>query len=70
VSDLIVGIVVNVLREVLLQGLQLFGVLRISTSARDFAVLNSSELVVLDLEVSFPEFPRLRRTAEEPRRLC
>ena len=54
--DLVVGIVVNVLGKVLIQYGKGGGIEGIATSAWNFAVLNSSEFVVLYPKVGFEDF--------------
>jgi hypothetical protein len=53
VTDLVVGVVMDILREVSIDFSQLFGVDPISVSAWNFAVWNSSQFVVLSPKVGF-----------------
>ena len=52
-SQLVFGIVVNVLRHVFVQLLQGFGIGCIAAPAGNFVVLDASELVVLLPEIGF-----------------
>ena len=54
--DLVVGVVVDVLREVLVEILELPSVGRVAGAARNLIVLNSGQFVVLDPEVGFEGF--------------
>jgi hypothetical protein len=46
-GEFILGVVVDVLVHVAVELLQSFGIMRVPAAARDFAVLDSAELVVL-----------------------
>jgi hypothetical protein len=51
-ADLVVGGVVNVLREIGIDSRQVAGVDRIAGPPRNFAILDSAQFVVLGIEVS------------------
>ena len=59
-SALILGVVVDVYIHILIEHFQCFGVGWISSSASFFAVLNSSEFVILDPEIGLQDFRRRR----------
>ena len=54
--ELIVGIVVDVLRKIVVNGFELFLVFRIAAAARDFIILDPGEFVVLDPKIGFKDF--------------
>jgi hypothetical protein len=54
--ELIVRIVMDVLGKIIVNGLKLFGIDRVSAPTWDFAVLDSSEFVVLHPKVSLENF--------------
>src|SRR5262249_36513341 len=56
VGDLVVGVVVDVLRKVLVESLQLVGVDRVAGAEWDLVVLNTPKFVVLDPEVRLEDF--------------
>ena len=58
VSDLIIGVVVDVLIHVFVQHREGGGVQWVASSARDFGVLDATELVVLDPKVGLEYFCR------------
>jgi hypothetical protein len=60
VGELILGIIMDVLVHVPIQNFQGFGVDRISRAARNFAVWDSSEFIVLDPEIGLEDFRRRR----------
>ena len=62
VSELVVGVVVDVLRHVGVEHRERVRVVRIATPAGNFAVLNATELVVLLPKVGFERLER----GEEP----
>lgn len=55
-GDLVIRIVVDILREICVKNFELFGVLRISGSPRNFVVLNAAKLVILNPKISFEDF--------------
>ena len=63
-SSLILGIIMDVLVHVPIKNFQGFGVDRISCAARNFTVWDSSQLIVLDPEISLEDF-RSRREPEQ-----
>src|SRR5262249_17277720 len=64
VRDLVVGVVVDILRKIVVDRFQLFGVLGISGSAGDLVILNSAQLVVLNPEIGLENF-RSRSKAQQ-----
>src|SRR6266542_4234785 len=61
VSELVVGIVMDVLGKIVVNGLKLFLVVRIATAARNLVILDSCKLVVLHPKVGLENFRRCRK---------
>src|SRR5205814_7722621 len=57
-SDLIIGVVMDVVSHFILNNLQGLGIVRIATAAGDFVVLDAAEFVVLDPKVGLEYFCR------------
>jgi hypothetical protein len=64
VSDLVIGVVVDVLREVRVKVLKLGSVGRISTPVRHLFVLDSSEFVVLHPKIAFQDLGCSRKSEQ------
>ena len=58
VADLVVGVVVDVLVHVLVQHRDSLGVVRVAAAARDLAVLDAGELVVLLPQIGLDDLGR------------
>src|SRR5205814_8215383 len=64
VSELVVGVVVDVLRKIVINSLKFSHILRITAAAGDLVVLDSGEFVVLHPEISFENLRRRGKPEE------